>query len=277
MSFFAKKPSIWLVIILGLLMGFTSLIRPSLQYFSLITVFFLIFHYGWKRGAYYSVFLILGFVLVLGPWIIRNKITLDKYTDKNLMINFLHHGMYPDFTFNNIRESYGFPYRYDPTARKIAKDISSVLQEIIKRFDQEPLRHTKWFLLKKPIAFWSWDIVNGAGDVFIYPAIKSPYFNSHIFWRTHELMHKLHWTLVILSVTGCILVFVPNSLTYLRHESIIVIRCIALILIYYTVIHMVGAPFPRYSIPLRPFLYIMAFFPLYLVYKIYFLKHDRSL
>jgi hypothetical protein len=34
-----------------------------------------------------------------------------------------------------------------------------------------------------------------------------------------------------------------------------------MLLLYFTLIHMVGAPFPRYSFPLRPLFYGLALFP----------------
>jgi hypothetical protein len=42
-------------------------------------------------------------------------------------------------------------------------------------------------------------------------------------------------------------------------------RYISALLIYFTVLHMVGAPFPRYSVPLRPFQYAMALYALQVI------------
>jgi 4-amino-4-deoxy-L-arabinose transferase-like glycosyltransferase len=264
-SLFGKNPPFYLCMIIGVIMGIASLVRPSLQYFFIPLTFLLIFHYGWRKGVRFSFVVLLGFVLVFGPWLVRNIITLGIATDKTLMINFLHHGMYPTFTFENIEESYGLPYRHDPRSKEISKDLPSVIQEITRRFDQEPLKHVKWFLLGKPVSFWSWDIVNGAGDIFPYPVKKSPYFNKKYFWQTHELMYNSHWHLVIFCFLGSFLVWFPLSVVGLPQDSIFVARFISLLLIYYTLMHMVGAPFPRYSIPLRPFLYGMAVFTPYLL------------
>ena len=52
--------------------------------------------------------------------------------------------------------------RYDdPSAEKIGRDLPSVLKEISSRFAQEPLRHAKWYLLDKPMALWSWSMIQG--------------------------------------------------------------------------------------------------------------------
>jgi hypothetical protein len=227
----------------------------------------LIFHYGWKRGTRFSFVVVLGFALVLGPWIARNMITLRILSDRTLMVKFLHHGIYPNFTFDNVKVSYGYPYRYDHRSKKISKDISTVFAEIVRRFHQKTFKHIKWFLFGKPVAFWSWDNVQGIlRDVFIYPVSRSPYFSNKYFQWSHMFMHTVHWPLVLLCMFGCIFVWFPGSSIGLSVESVFVARFVSLLLIYYTLIHMVGAPFPRYSIPLRPFLYGMAVFSPYLFF-----------
>jgi 4-amino-4-deoxy-L-arabinose transferase-like glycosyltransferase len=260
-----KKPSPYLGVAVGIVVGLASLVRVSFQYFWVISAFLFIFHFGWRRGLRFSVLILLGFAMSFSPWIVRNVVTLKKATDNRLMINFLHHGMYPDFTFQNVTESYGYPYTHDPRSDEISKDIKSVIKEIVTRFQHETLKHTKWFLLQKPVAFWSWDMVQAFGDVFIYQVSKSPYKSRSLFQWTHVLMHSVHWPLVVLAMLGCLWVWFPPSMIGLSEESAFAARFASLLLIYYTLLHMVGAPFPRYSVPLRPFLYGMALLTPYLI------------
>ena len=110
-------------------------------------------------------------------------------------------------------------------------------------------------MIKKTVAFWSWDMVNGWGDIFTYKVLKSPYKNRILFQWTHMLMHTVHWPLVVLCMFGCLLVWFPRLIFGLAEESAFAARFTSLLLIYYTLLHMVGAPFPRYSVPLRPFIY----------------------
>jgi hypothetical protein len=245
--------------------GLATLVRVSLQYFWVVLALLFLFSFGWKKGLRVSAFILLGFAISFSPWIARNLITLGKPTDNRLMINFLHHGMYPNFTFDEVEESYGFPYRWDPRSNEISKDVASVLEEIAGRFQHQTLKHTKWFLVQKPVALWSWDIVQGMGDAFIYPVTKSPLFSHTYFRWIRMLMYSLHWPLVILALLGCLLVWFPWSMVVVSEESAFAARFASLLLIYYTLLHMVGAPFPRYSIPLRPFLYGMALFTPYLI------------
>ncbi len=264
-GFLRSKPSWWLTLGLGLLMGLASLVRPSLQFFPLLFAFFLVFQFGWRRGGKLAATALIGFSLSLSPWIIRNMHILGVSGDKTLMINFLHHGMYPDFTYDNVKESRGFPYRYDPRSSEISRDLPSVLREISNRFEKDPITHLHWFLVGKPVAFWSWNTVQGVGDAFVYPVSRSPYFHAPFFKWSHHLMHALHWPLVILALFGTLVVWLPLSRIGIEDGAVLTARVTSLLLIYYTALHVIGAPFPRYSIPLRPFLYGLAFFPPYLL------------
>jgi len=271
LSLFTIKPSLFSANIMGILMGIASLVRPGIKYFPLLMIFFLILHYGKKKGIYFSLMMLLGLSLIFSPWAIRNIIKFKTTSDKRLMINFLHHGMYPDFTFDETPESYGYPYLYDHRSGEISRDISSVVNEISRQFYVEPLKHIEWFALKKPVAFWSWNIVQGMGDVFVYPVLKSPYFYKKLFKGTHSLAYFLHRWLILLCIAGGLMIWaLPASFFGLPQRSIIIARFTSVLLIYFTFIHMIGAPFPRYSVPLRPFMYGMALFVPYFLLR--FLK-----
>lgn len=263
---YINHPSPWFSIILGLIMGIGSLIRPSLQFFPLLMAIFLLIHFGRKTGLKLAFSMLLGFILILSPWLIRNVITLGKISDKSLMINFLHHGIYPDFKYKQNPDSYRRPYKYDPKSKTISTNVSSVLREIKNRFRTDPLRHLKWFLLKKPIKFWSWNTVQGHGDFYVYYVSQTPYSEKIIFQWTQKMMKSLHGPLVIISMLGSLLVWLFPRPAGLAKNSIYVARFVAALLLYYTILHMMGAPFPRYSVPLRPFQYGMAMFGLHYFY-----------
>jgi len=114
------------------------------------------------------------------------------------MVNFLHHGMYPDFMYEGAPQSRGFPYRYDPKAKKIGADLPSVLKEISSPSVQAPVYHAKWYLLDKPRVFWSWNIIQGSGDAFVYPVSSSPYFHNEFFKMSHRLIYGFHYLLMVL-------------------------------------------------------------------------------
>ncbi|MFC1841031.1 glycosyltransferase family 39 protein [Thermodesulfobacteriota bacterium] len=277
---FYNKPSLFLAFITGVIIGLASLVRSSLQFFPIFLLFFLVFNYKFKKGVYFFILLLLGMVVCLSPWIVRNLNTLGKPADNRQTVNFLHHGIYPDFIFDKKVETFGFPYLYDPRSSEISKDVGSAIKEIGRRFKEDFIAQANWYIFKKPFYFWQWDIVQGFGDIYIYPVKTSPFFGNKIFIWSHQVMRILHWPFTVLCAFGCILAWFPFPTHIHSSKSLLISRFISILLIYYTVIHMVGAPFPRYSIPLRPFLYGMALFQiqsLFYLFKAHFNKQKQDM
>jgi len=81
-------------------------------------------------------------------------------------------------------------------------------------------------------------------------------------------MKLLHSPLVIISLLGSLLAWVFPRPDILGRNSIFVARTVAALLFYYTIVHMIGAPYPRFSVPLRPFQYGMALFGLHYFYAV---------
>lgn len=258
-SVFFEKPGFAGAIVLGGICALTALVRPGANYLPLVFLIILIGFWKWKKGLKFFVGVISGFIIVFSPWVIRNLVTLHRVSDNTLMVNFLHHGIYPDFMYGGNPQTYGFPYRFDPRANEIGKDSVSVLKEIAGNFQREPGRYLKWYLLKKPLALWSWSLIQGR-DIFVYRVSHSPYFDNPLFQWTWYVMRSLHNALVVLCAMGCAMAWLPNSFLRLSDQSLYTARFISLLLIYFTLLHMIGAPFPRYSVPLRPFLYGLALF-----------------
>jgi hypothetical protein len=222
--------------------------------------------WGVREGGQRGAMLLLGFAIAYGAWPARNLVQLGTTGDPELQINMLHHGMYPNFTFEGHPESYGFPYRFDPRTPEIGASMKSVRAEITRRFSEDPARHLQWYLLGKPRALWSWNIVQGMGDAFVYPVIKSPYFSSPVFAVSHRVSRWLHAPVVIIAGLFAIAVWIPVCLRSIPAQAVFVWRAIALMLLYLTLLHMVGAPFPRYAVPFRPELYLAASAMLALIY-----------
>ncbi len=249
----------WLLpLVVGIIIAAASLTRPGLQYFVVPLAILSYYHFAGKKGWRTAGLIALGFALTYSPWIIRNIHTLGMTTDPTLMINTLENGIYPNFMYHGDPHTFGFPYRFDPHYRELTRSVPIVLKAIYQHFLHEPGRYLDWYLIGKPIALWSWSMVAGMGDVFVYPVLSTPYAYLPQFVFTHWLMFHLHWTLVILGLIGCILVWLPARIAGLSGSALFVGRAISLHLVYWTLLLMVGAPFPRYSIPLRPFLFGMA-------------------
>ncbi len=73
---------------------------------------------------------------------------------------------------------------------------------------------------------------------------------------------------MVLALIGTLIVWLPRKLQRRSADSIFFLRAISLLIVYFLLMHMVVAPYPRYSIPMRPILYAMALYPILLVLRI---------
>ncbi len=244
----------------GLVIAAAALTRPTLQYFIVpLTGLLWVFH---RRGGRASIIILLaaGFILGFSPWVVRNLDAIHSTSDPRLMINGLHHGMYPDFRYDDDPKSTGMPYRYDPRSKEISRSKETVLGEIKRRFEIEPARHLEWYLLGKPKTLFSWNIVGGFGDIFVYPVLATPYASQPAYTLSHKFMKMLHWPLVILALAASALMWLPGFGRNLSADILLTARMLSLLMLYFVALHVIAAPFPRYSIPLRPVTYGLALF-----------------
>jgi len=65
-----------------------------------------------------------------------------------------------------------------------------------------------------------------------------------------------------LAVLGAVMAWWPTGVKGLSIEASWMLRVISLLFIYFLLIHTIAAPFPRYSIPIRPITYGLAIFSL---------------
>lgn len=243
----------------GLTLGVAALTRSTLEYFPLFVLLFcgtLALFNRWERGYWRPLLLMVGFaLLIIAAWKLRNLVTLGMLGDPTLVISTLHHGMYPNFMFEGRPESLAIPYRFDPRTAEITASLGSVLHEIATRFQAAPWEHLRWYLLGKPVALLSWSMIDGWGDVFVYAPLASPYFYSLPFQATRLAMFHSHTVLMVLGSIGALFVLLKPDVLGLNERQVIAALLISAMVFYFVTLHCVGAPFPRYGVPLRPIMY----------------------
>jgi 4-amino-4-deoxy-L-arabinose transferase-like glycosyltransferase len=123
---------------------------------------------------------------------------------------------------------------------------------LLGRIESAPWAYAKWYLLEKPYLLWSWNILVGQGDIYVYPVIKSLYSSSKSALASYSLMKALHPPMLMLALLG-----VPLLLWHLsRGTASAEIAVLYTILIYVTVVYVVFQAEPRYSVPFRSVLYL---------------------
>lgn len=250
-----------LFIATGILWGLCSLVRPTAEYFPPLL---LLAALAAPRLRQYRTNALIGFasfILVLSPWLVRNSSVPPGDPTSNIMVNTLAHGSYPGFMYDDHPETFAFPYRFDPQIAEITRDLPSILRHIAGEFRDEPARYLRWYLLEKPYFFLSLRDVQSV-DIQIYPVSRTPYYERAPFAMMRQATLEIHWPLMILGLLGAGLIMLNPRWLALKDRSSLVASAVALLIVYAIAFHMVVAPFPRYAIPFRPFIYALALLPL---------------
>ena len=241
------------LIISGLFIGLAAITRGTMEYY---WVFFLLMCllYGfkdWKKWLSFALPCLLPVVI----WKIRNYLMVPD-EDNVRIIATLYHGSFPDFMYKNKPETYAYPYKADPMQNYAMASLGNTLALIWHRFVEEPAAYLAWYGFGKLQAFWQWSTVQGANEIFIYPAVRSPYYNSGLFSLTASISYYVHYPMVILGLMGTC--FAQFKLFKKQLSVFSVYGFSSLLVLYACLLHIIAAPFPRYSIPFKPMLMVMA-------------------
>ncbi|MBI3441569.1 MAG: glycosyltransferase family 39 protein [Proteobacteria bacterium] len=266
--------SVAIPMLAGLALAAAALTHPMLLYFIVPATIFLAGYWGWKNGHKKVVLFLMGFCVLYGAWTTRNLISVGAPGDNHLMRIVMRTGIYPNLLYKDIPDTFPYPYHYDPDFKETSKDLASVLTELTRAFRETPAKELRWYLMGKPIMLYSWDLteaysVHQRGDVFTYPVLSTPYHYLPHFRMTHGFMYATHWVWVILMLGGIVIAWLPRERLGLSEKSVFVARFISLLLLYHTAVMVAGVPISRYSIPMRPFMYIMSILPIALAFNWY--------
>jgi hypothetical protein len=205
----------------------------------------------WREGAIAFTF---AAVLLL-PWFAYRHAHPAK---PDLLRATLYHGAFPGFMYDDHPETLGMGYRYDPKADEALASNAGLLHVVASRMRAQPTRYARWYILGKPAYFLAWDNrAGGTDDIFIYPVASSPFLDKPVFRAIRAFMHALHWPLMLLGVATALAACLRSRwFTGLADPT--ALRALALVAIGAILLHMIGAPYPRYGIPFRPLFYLLA-------------------
>ncbi|MBF0422773.1 MAG: hypothetical protein HQL73_07255 [Magnetococcales bacterium] len=252
----------------GMLLCATGMVRPVAFYWLLPTALLLWFRRSLPGRKRATLALIIGFFVVMIPWMVRNKITLGVWSDDTFVNQAIAFGIYPDFTYNQDPNTFAYPYRFDPRVEEIIASRAAVMRELWDKLTHDTVRYLQWYFVSKPIWFWSWGIIQGQGDAFIYQVTESPYYDRPWFRGTHHFMLAIHGMMVVLAGLGSIMIWLPSRWRPdMDEHALFMARMLSLLLFFMTAAHMAVPPYPRYNIPLRPELYCMSLFFLWTFHR----------
>ena len=242
----------------GAMLGLASLVRPQMELLPWLLLVLCLAIPSWRVHSRKMAIGLACFLLVTAPWQLRNLSVDSAPGDSDLLVSTLYHGSFPNLMYENDPRTAGYAYRYDANAPKHSASIPAVLNHIADGFREHPLRYLGWYLLGKPLCFLSWEDPANSGDIYIFPVTESPYLSDPFFAGLRALAYWLHWPLTLLALAAMLAAARRPTLLSPDRTQQTAIRLLALTLSYVLAMHMIGAPYPRYSIPFRPLIYLLA-------------------
>ncbi|MBT7696742.1 MAG: hypothetical protein HN737_04955 [Desulfobacterales bacterium] len=244
------------------IMGIACLVRPALMLFPVFIIPYVFFIKKPPKRILVSMLLILGIITAIAPWELWKKSrTTIIYDKSSLFSRALVLGFYPDLIYKTDSQK-GFPYAEDKKYDEMTSDLGLAFTTLWQRAKKSPMKYLNWYIAGKPAMFWSWDVLQGYEDVYIYPVKNSLFKTSAFAGAIHKVMKILHPILIIMTMAGFAgLVLISKSGGSTSQISVDIGLLVISLLFYFTAIHTILAPLPRYSIPLRPMLYLGAFIP----------------
>lgn len=191
-------------------------------------------------------------MLAIGAWQARNWINVpaDGRTAQTRALDNFIIGSHPEFTAQ---------YRANPRdpANAANLDIAAVagswaqyLGLLTPRLQADPARYAHWYLVEKPRLLWDWNLLVGHGDIYVY-AVKASYYDKSAPMRlSYDLMRALHPAVLLLALAGLPLAW------WRRRADSPAIGLVYLALGYVSLVYVVLQAEARYSVPLRPLLYL---------------------
>jgi hypothetical protein len=239
----------------GWLFGATCLVRPTLQPLLPVAAILLALLPAWRARWREGAIAIACAMTLLLPWFAYRH---AHPAQPDLLRATLYHGSFPGFMYDDRPETLGLGYRFDPQAGEAMASDAGLRRVIGARMRAQPARYARWYLLGKPAFFLAWDNrAGGTRDIFIYPVAASPFLDKPVFRAIRAGMHALHWPLMLLgAATAFAALLRPRGFAGLADPT--ALRALALVALGAIVLHMIGAPYPRYGIPFRPLFYLLA-------------------
>lgn len=255
-----------ILILAATMFGASYLINPVMFFtpFLIAPVIYLYFsrlkkEQAKKQALNTTVLFLAVFILPVSGWALRNQLNVPPdapSSSERLLTNMIigtHSNYYEVYRQN--------PRNPDNPAEVDIRDINGstalFLETMKERIAAEPAHYAYWYFLKKPVLLWDWNILMGQGDIFIYPVITSLYQKSNLALASYATMKSLHYWLFAFALLGVIPLFMRQNK---EPEEQAIISMLYITLFYVSAVYVVTQSEARYSIPLRPEMYLCAVF-----------------
>ena len=174
-----KKQQNLLHCLSGLFFGLSYLVNPVIFFFPFIATLVVYYFFNENKLKKQNILLFLGcFLLIFALWSVRGMVSVKGESDSSLdraETNFIigsHSDFYDIWRKNPRDESL-------PKAWEMAREepLGKILGDVMRRVAADPVHYSYWYFIEKPYLLWSWNILTGQGDIYIYPVVT--YLHKH--------------------------------------------------------------------------------------------------
>jgi len=138
-----------------------------------------------------------------------------------------------------------------------AHDRGKAYVWVFERISQNPLKYLLW-CLRKPQLLWAWDVAQGAGDIYIYPMLYSP-FEGNTFYRVDAAVcFGANAPLMVAAFCSVILLAFKVFRRRLDDLNRAALLLCGVMFLYANVLYAVLEPDARYANPFRAFEILLA-------------------
>ncbi len=205
--------------------------------------------------------LLLACGIVVGPWLIRDRVVGRDATSPGYFTEVFAQSMYPDLRLGHAAR--GYAWLADPAYPRFTTSFGATLAELWSRARQDPWLYARWFLIGKWLTLWEFDMIQSPA-VHIYPV-------AHGLFRTAQLnpagvdeplagfyraFRRLYPIVVALVLVGGVLVLRRRPRAGAERER--TVELLYVVLATNVLTYGLTLPEPRFMIPMRPLLYLLA-------------------
>ena len=134
--------------------------------------------------------------------------------------------------------------------------MEKILSHLWEKTKQDPWTYLTWYAVGKPATLWEWSLLEGQGDIFLYPVLGTPYYDNRLFQFTRSLSLFIYYPVVLSTLIYLGLRLLrPAWLDRIGLKDRFRLDLMLGVLVYFTVFHSLLSPYQRYSIPFRILLF----------------------
>jgi hypothetical protein len=197
--------------------------------------------------------LMLGFVLLAGPWEARSLgLEPAQRGGVRAKVNLVQ-GSWPSYHIayasrNAHPQPRAIMRAIGEEEALIKRDTAAGLRAMARRMGERPGFFLRWYLWEKPQLLWDWDIRIGAGDVYVHPVAHSPLERNPVLHAVKATLAASNRALTLVAVACALLLLAPWPRRGTRAPEALLA---AGAFLYLTLVHLVLQAEPRYATAYR--------------------------